>query len=967
MKKIMDAYSMVLEQLSTGQIDDNFFQCINMVYQFAQQTDGETRKQMAKEFHEILSHQQNVGIALSMYSFVLRLDANVLYLEIVLKILRALQAECGLKWQNAYFYYVQWNRFRLKHESCDTEDVRKLLSELIRHGVISCMRQLNVAMRPMIYGERDNNHVVVLTEEFLLDGSKQTEQILNCCYQLQCMSGKRVLLVNTAEAASKAGEMSFFGVEYGREDKNLCQRETVEWKGEQIAYFQCREVLSDLTKIEETVIKILKYNPGMVFHIGDNSIMAGIINEWIPVMAVGRTFGRFVVSSTEFQASFESEEELASEFLSIAADYEETIQNEGNLKARLVFPADYFKEENRRVSYYKYGDWNSCIITEGRKKAWAAELGILAEIERICKKYGIAYYAYKGTLLGAVRHQGFIPWDDDIDIVMKREDYQKFAAAAPKEFGDRYRLIDAAIVPQWEQFKIQVVCASDAGKLLYEERRNRGCLPCVDIAVLDYFPSDQAEAEQKKKFLEEIFTFAYKMDKEISLHKDTLKEFQKIRQNFKGELDETRSIRNQLIWIQQQTASQNVSKSSTELFQSTDYYKNRKWVTFPDEWWNGNETVPFENQRIPVPHNYEKVLDLFCGYEDWRNKPCRFFMKDEEFAKVNEESYDKQGLLEYKSNFFEEEEIKIDYFGHARMESFYIEAMMKRAWAASLKILKEIERICKKYNILYFADWGTMLGAVRHQGFVPWDDDLDIVMKREDYNRFIVLAKENLLEGFCLVDAVHDEKWEQGIMRVLNVLDLDHARIEPYTEKTEEFFGCPYIVGVDIYAMDYLPRDKDEEDLQTAILVLASKVSSGLKGSNGQITEEIQGYIKKLEEISGYHFTDENSIMHQTLRLESAICQLYGKEDGDVLTEMYSHVACKTYGGEYRLRKEWYEKSVPLPFETTTVEVSSHYMDTLVCAFGRDWDIGYCGGSSHEYPFYREQQRRLENLGIIVE
>ena len=62
---------------------------------------------------------------------------------------------------------------------------------------------------------------------------------------------------------------------------------------------------------------------------------------------------------------------------------------------------------------------------------------------------------------------------------------------------------------------------------------------------------------------------------------------------------------------------------------------------------------------------------------------------------------------------------------------------MKCCWMAQLNVLENIDRICQKHNIQYQAEWGTLLGTVRHGGFIPWDDDMDISMKRPDYNKFL--------------------------------------------------------------------------------------------------------------------------------------------------------------------------------------------------------------------------------------
>ena len=76
---------------------------------------------------------------------------------------------------------------------------------------------------------------------------------------------------------------------------------------------------------------------------------------------------------------------------------------------------------------------------------------------------------------------------------------------------------------------------------------------------------------------------------------------------------------------------------------------------------------------------------------------------------------------------------KEDFFLKETRCGFEISEMMKRAWSAELEVLEIVVDICNRNKLQYFADWGTLLGAVRHQGFIPWDDDIDICLKREDY------------------------------------------------------------------------------------------------------------------------------------------------------------------------------------------------------------------------------------------
>ena len=78
------------------------------------------------------------------------------------------------------------------------------------------------------------------------------------------------------------------------------------------------------------------------------------------------------------------------------------------------------------------------------------------------------------------------------------------------------------------------------------------------------------------------------------------------------------------------------------------------------------------------------------------------------------------------------------------------EKQLSQAKKVMVDILIEIDRICATHNIEYWIDYGTLLGAVRHKGFIPWDDDIDIVMPRKEYNRFIKIAQEELSDAYLL-------------------------------------------------------------------------------------------------------------------------------------------------------------------------------------------------------------------------
>ncbi|WP_312700201.1 LicD family protein [Sedimentibacter sp.] len=120
-----------------------------------------------------------------------------------------------------------------------------------------------------------------------------------------------------------------------------------------------------------------------------------------------------------------------------------------------------------------------------------------------------------------------------------------------------------------------------------------------------------------------------------------------------------------------------------------------------------------------------------------------------------------------------------------------------------LDILKEVDRICKKNNIEYFLDSGTALGAVRHQGFIPWDDDIDIGMTRANYNKFLTVAQKELKDDFFLQTKDTDPKAPYYFAKV-------RKNNTVFMEWNKRNLDMHQGIYIDIFPYDNLPDNVDE-------------------------------------------------------------------------------------------------------------------------------------------------------------
>lgn len=128
-------------------------------------------------------------------------------------------------------------------------------------------------------------------------------------------------------------------------------------------------------------------------------------------------------------------------------------------------------------------------------------------------------------------------------------------------------------------------------------------------------------------------------------------------------------------------------------------------------------------------------------------------------------------------------------------------ALLKRVQRATARALAELDRVCAELGLEYAAYGGTAIGAARHQGFIPWDDDVDVVMPRPDYERLLAEADRVIDPGFVLLSSRNSPDYP----KTFGVLGLAGTAFIPEIARNRAY-RVP--IGVDIFPLDVLPDDE---------------------------------------------------------------------------------------------------------------------------------------------------------------
>ncbi len=311
-------------------------------------------------------------------------------------------------------------------------------------------------------------------------------------------------------------------------------------------------------------------------------------------------------------------------------------------------------------------------------------------------------------------------------------------------------------------------------------------------------------------------------------------------------------------------------------------------------------------------------------------------------------------MLSFEENFFQAE----------IREGFQVDATMKTVWAAELEVLSEIAKVCERHGLTWYMAFGSLLGVIRHQGFIPWDDDMDIWLKREDYLQLLTYLPEELPKGYMVRSPLLESWYPEYHSSVVN---SDSISIEP--EHLKQFHGCPFMVGIDVFPLDFL-EEGEEDSLRIHLFQVARQAALMVK--NGEHNEKLHEILNILEKQC--NVTIDRSGMCAALSDDAQnelTAGLWGLANeivmwgsGKKTNKLSMYLDYLKYGKCYEA--EWFERMEWMPFEGFMVPVPGEYDKILRVIYG-DYSVCVRNTTLHDYPFYNKQLEQLRKHVAEVE
>lgn len=263
------------------------------------------------------------------------------------------------------------------------------------------------------------------------------------------------------------------------------------------------------------------------------------------------------------------------------------------------------------------------------------------------------------------------------------------------------------------------------------------------------------------------------------------------------------------------------------------------------------------------------------------------------------------------------------------------------------RILKFFISICEKHSLTYCCAAGTMLGAVRHNGIIPWDDDVDVFMPRKDYESLLTLAKEMEGDGFCLISAENCSSF------------ATFAKLYNMNTTLWEIESIPFVYGVYI---DVFPLDETSDDKNSFLKKYRYLRSLFRKYQLSQMKFSIKRLLREIKE------GDKKMAVKDLLSIfvPSFMSCYYRKRivrfEKEAALKRGNHLVSYygDYWGKEYFNKKWFDSYVDMAFSGITVKVPKNYHEYLTNVYGDYMKFPPVEKrKSHHYHYYLNMDKGM--------